>query len=171
MASPTDYCSLVKTLDEQPQFAKFTTELKQNALSFRDNTNYTVFAPNDAAFDRQSQLSTRNGGGNGVSPAIALLFVDRGRSPLDLAAQAATLRTNLTDPQYVNLGYGIPANIVSEPDSGTGSQTIVLTAGLGKRATIRLSEIEFSSGIILESERYSTSALCIPPLARLGTES
>ncbi|KAK3348704.1 hypothetical protein B0T25DRAFT_581806 [Lasiosphaeria hispida] len=166
---------LVSTIQETPNLSVFADVLDQNkdVLMLDNSTEYLIFAPSnsaDAQYYLYSQAAVSGSpdtlalGGEGdteedkrhITPALALLFIDRGRSPPDLAVQAATLRTNLTDPRYVNLGPGIPANIVSEPAPGTGHRNIMLTAGLGIQAKILLSMIDYSQGTIQESDSLLT---------------
>ncbi|KAJ6437436.1 putative beta-ig-h3 fasciclin [Purpureocillium lavendulum] len=159
--TPTVQTDLLKTLKKNPNLTAFANLLAQYPAFLRslsNSTNYTIFAPTNAALKASktsSKLKSRSEKED-LTPGLALLFVDRGESPPALDARAAVLRTKLTDTKYVNLGRDVSANIISEPDLGSGRQNVTLTSGLGKTASIFLSNIDYKHGVIQEASSVLT---------------
>jgi len=169
-----NYCSIVSSIDGVPELTTFSSAVEENGVTLDPDADYAVFAPTNDAVDTCSceygyeYLSTtrdpdsgdflkrtKRGGGSDhrVSPDVALSFVDRAGGLPNLGVEAATLRTNLTDPQYVNLGHGVPVNIVSEPDYASSYKGIILTTGLGRRAHVQLENpTKFDNGVIYKTD-------------------
>ena len=77
-------------------------------------SNYTILAPNNSAVKRVNLSYMEEG--LGYNRRLALSFVERGPMDLPLEAGPRTLKTALKDIQYVGLGWGQSARLVSSPE-------------------------------------------------------
>lgn len=108
------------------------------------SSNYAILAPKNSA----GKLDTGGvrGRGGGVSPQLALAFVQQASGDPPLAARQRTLKTVLKDPKYVDLGPGEPGRIVSLPLVDGTNTSIV--AGMGKGVTFGGQGNPFAAGAI-----------------------
>lgn len=136
---------IIDALENVPDIDLFTGLVKDEPDLFQllnPASNYAIFAPDNAAV--QADTEGVGSGDNGVSPQLALAFVERGLADPPLLAGPRTLKTSLTDQKYVNLGPGEPAKIVSLPMG----KNLSITAGMGKIVPFEGQGNPFDAGTI-----------------------
>ncbi|KLU90139.1 hypothetical protein MAPG_09105 [Magnaporthiopsis poae ATCC 64411] len=157
--------SLLDALDDLQGSSCFANEVcaADKLLKSLDlSKKYTVFAVSTWPGSSPNPTPTpgrtvaRGNGNTNNEAALALHFWKRGDSPPDLRTQEVTLQTSLTDPEYVNLGPNVPANIVSRPDRESGRKNVTLTSGLGKSVSVQLIDKEYVSGSIQVARSFLT---------------
>ena len=153
---------ILDALQKVPNIDRFVAALNESVPNILEQldpeSNYTIFAPNNAAMEGGSKRLGRRGAYN---PELALSFVKRGATDPPLTSGPRTLNTELTDQQYVNLGPGEPAKIVSLPldkdlNIATGGGTYLgIVSGKGRNATFKDQGFLFDAGAINVANKWA----------------
>ena len=109
-------------------------------------SDYTILAPNNSAVKRANLPYLREGRGYGHQ--LALSFVERGPTDPPLEAGPRTLKTALKDTDYVGLGQGQSARLVSSPE-GAGLR---IFSGMQEGVAFGRQAYPFGAGTIYVGE-------------------
>ena len=156
---------ILDALAKVPNVELFTALIKSESDIFElldPESNYTILAPNNDAVKAKTGGNWRRSGG--YPPEVALSFVGRGFREPSLKNKPNTLKTELKDPKYANLGPNEPARIVSAPVSTNGTNgtnfsilasigdSVSIVAGMGESVSFG-ADIPFDAGTILVGDR------------------
>lgn len=152
---------MLDALQGVPDADRFAAALKESVPSVFDlldpESDYTVFAPNNAAMEREGQGLKRGEGE--LTPKLALSFAKRGNTNEPLTFRPSTVNTVLLDGQYVNLGPGEPAKIVLLPldknfniATGGNGTHLRIVSGMGN-FTVARQEYNIEAGAIETVDR------------------